>query len=73
MRSTGLKNKFCETDDVLAFQAHVGKHLWAHGLESIAYLPDPSDTSQVLSVVESHPKYIIDISKTEELAKEFKS
>ena len=73
VRSKGLKEKFSKTDDVLHFQAHVWKHLWAHGLDTISYLQDPSDTSRLLNVVEHHPKYTSDLKKTAVLADKFRN
>ena len=51
IRSTGLSVKFSMTDDVLQFQRVVWQHLITHGINTIAYLQNPIDSSEVIDVV----------------------
>ena len=50
-RTTEMEVKFSRDKDLLTFQRKVTKHLVDNGLDTIAYLPDPSDPTQVISVI----------------------
>ena len=69
--STGLTTKFKQDDDILVFQSHVWKHLTGHGLDTITYLRDPTDTSNVLSVVTCHARFRADLKTTKKSAEFF--
>ncbi len=56
-RVMGLETKFTRNDELLSFQKKVSKHLKLHGMDTIAYLEDPTDTSRVVSVIEDHAKF----------------
>ena len=71
IRSTGLTTKFKQDDDILVFQSHVWKHLTGHGLDTITYLQDPTDTSNVLSVVTCHARFSADLKTTKKSAEFF--
>ena len=50
-RKTGFITKFSRDSSLPSFASQVWKHLVSHGLDTIAYLPDPSDNGSVLDVV----------------------
>ena len=70
LRSTGLTTKFGKADDVLDFEQHVWNHLTKHGLETIAYLRDPTNSSKVIDVVRNHARFAADI-KTSKVSADF--
>ena len=72
-RTKGLSAKFKKTDDLVVFQSKIWKHLVEHGLDTIAYLVDPSDITEVLDVVNNHTRYVVDMEKTELLFDQFES
>lgn len=71
-RTKGLEQKFKKGDDLIIFQSKVWKHLVAHGLDTIAYLEDPSDTTSVLDVVNNHTRFVADTRRTEIAIQDFK-
>ena len=60
IRTTGMKEKFAKTSRLTEFQKKVFKHLRDTGLDTVAYLPDPRDASNVLNVVEYHAQFTSD-------------
>ena len=64
-RTKGLESKFKKTDDLVIFQSKIWKHLVQHGLDTISYLVNPSDPTQVLDVVNNHTRFVIDMTTTE--------
>ena len=73
VRSTGLSTKFKLSDDVLQLQHHVWKHLTSHGLDTIAYLRDPTDSFKVIDVVRNHARFSANIKTTKASADLFTS
>ena len=73
VRSTGLSTKFKPSDDVLQLQHHVWKHLTSHGLDTIAYLRDPTDSFKVIDVVRNHARFSANIKTTKASADLFTS
>lgn len=59
-RKNGTATKFGRDDDLAPFQDTVMEHLADTGMDSIAYLPDPKDTTKMISVVTSHSRFTID-------------
>ena len=55
-RTKGLSTKFKKADDLVVFQSKIWKHLVEHGLDTITYLVDPSDVTDVLDVVNNHTR-----------------
>ena len=53
-RIEGLETKFTRDGDLQTFEKKVTKHLVAYGLDTITYVPSPSDPAQVVSVIDSH-------------------
>ena len=58
-RKTGTVTKFGRDDDLTPFQDTVMEHLKDTGMDSISYLPDPKDTTKMISVVTSHSRFTI--------------
>ena len=56
-REMGLEEKFARDGHLLDFIQKVAKYLQRSGMDTISYLPDPSDTSQTVSVVTDHTKF----------------
>ena len=70
-RTKGLEQKFKKSDDLVIFQAKIWKHLVKHGLDTIAYLANPSDFTDVLDVVNNHTRFVVDMNNTETLIENF--
>jgi hypothetical protein len=52
-RIKGMETKFGMKDDLRAFQRGVMKHFRRCGMDTITYLPDPANPTEIESVVES--------------------
>ena len=55
-RIAGLEQKFSRTGDFHQFQRRVKKHLVNHGMDTIAYIPDPSKT-KMINVIDKYALY----------------
>jgi Zinc knuckle len=51
-RTKGLETKFGPKDDLRAFCRNVFNHMKEHGMDTISYIPDPSRTNTMESIVE---------------------
>ena len=71
IRTQGLTTKFKADGDILQFQNQVWKHLWAHGLDTISYLQDPTDSNVVIDVVRNHARFSANLKETKLLAELF--
>ena len=58
-RTQGLETKFTRDGDLLTFQKKFMKHLVSYGMDTITYIQDPTDKSEVLSVVTDHALFNI--------------
>ena len=58
-RRTGMTTLFNSADDFISFQNSVWNHLTNTGMDSIAYLPDPTDETKMSNVVKSHARYTV--------------
>ena len=58
-RRTGMNTPFNSTDDLISFQNAVWDHLTDTGMDSIAYLPDPTDGTKMTNVVKAHARYTV--------------
>ncbi|KAI2491647.1 hypothetical protein MHU86_22930 [Fragilaria crotonensis] len=58
-RRTGMTTLFKPADDLISFQNSVWNHLVDTGMDSIAYIPDPTDTEKMTNVVKSHARYTV--------------
>ena len=70
-RTKGIDQKFKKNDDLLIFQLKIWKHLVEHGLDTVAYLMNPSNMTTVLDVVNNQTCFVSDIAKTESAIEDF--
>ena len=68
IRSTGLTSKFSMSHDVLQFQGNVWHHLITHGMDTIAYLQDSTDSSKVINVIDNLSRFTADLKTTKKAA-----
>jgi len=59
-RKSGLPVKFARSGDLVTFQHKVWNHLVDTGMDSIAYIPDPVDSSLMVNVVEDHGRFTLE-------------
>lgn len=62
-RKMGLETKFARGSDLAVFEGEVWKHLVHSGMDSIAYLPDPEDTTKMTCVVKGHSCFTVETAK----------
>ena len=62
-RRTGHKIDFKPNNDLISFQNVVWEHLKDTGLDSIAYLRDPTDGTATTNVVKAHVRYTVQSAK----------
>ena len=62
-RRTGFKTPFKAANDLISFQNVVWDHLKDTGMDSIAYLKDPTDETKMTNVVKSHARYTVQSAK----------
>ena len=55
----GLENKLTQTGDLQTFQKKVMKHLVAYGLDTVTYVPNPSSSTEVVSIINQHGLYTL--------------
>ena len=55
-RRTGLAEKFKLGGDFVKFQRDVESHLEDHGLDTISYVPDPANNTDMTSIVTHHAR-----------------
>jgi hypothetical protein len=58
-RQTGLATKMTRKGDLKRFETNVWSHLRDTGLDTISYLPDAVDTTQVSSVVTKYTRFSV--------------
>ena len=56
-RVLGLSTKFTQESDLLTFQQEVHEHLEEYGMDTIAYLPNPDDSGEMIYVVNNHARF----------------
>ena len=56
-RVKGLETKFTRDSDLHTFEKKIMKHLVQYGLDTITYLQDPADNTQVVSVITNHARF----------------
>ena len=66
-RTKPLSTKFEPKHNLTDFQSKIWSHLVKYGLDTIAYLPDPRDSKQVLCTVEKHAQFTGDMSLVEKM------
>jgi hypothetical protein len=63
-RSTGIKEKFKRTDDLATFIREINKHLIDTGMDTVMYLPSPTDALKMCSVLTEYSKYSADTARS---------
>ena len=63
-RRTGMTTLFTQASSLVDFQNAVLDHLTVCGMDTIAYLPDPENSSTMSNVVKSHSRYTVATAKT---------
>lgn len=63
-RRTGMSIPCQPADDLSAFQKTIWDHLVDTGMDTIAYLPDPTDKTKVSNVVKSHSRFTVQSART---------
>ena len=56
-RETGLDTKFGRDDHLLDFIDSVKEYLVRTGMDTIAYLPDPTDSTKMICILDQYSKY----------------
>ena len=56
-RTQGMTTKFGRKKDLLTFERKLMEHLEENGLDTITYIPDPGDSTNVVSVVSDHGRF----------------
>ncbi|KAI2489014.1 hypothetical protein MHU86_25584 [Fragilaria crotonensis] len=62
-RRTGHKISFKPSDDLISFQNVVWDHLKDTGMDSIAYLRDPTGDAKMTNVIKAHARYTVQSAK----------
>ena len=62
-RRAGHKISFKPSDDLISFQNVVWDHLKDTGMDSIAYLKDPTDDTKMTNVIKAHARYTVQSAK----------
>jgi hypothetical protein len=62
-RKKGRKTKFSKNDDLALFQKHLLKHLVDCGMDSIAYIKDPTNSSIMSNVIKEHVRFTLNITQ----------
>ena len=73
IRTQGLATKFKRGDSVFNLVKAVKKHLISNGMDTVSYLPSPTDSTQMLSVLENYAHFITDLTKSSTLATSIQS
>ena len=60
-RVRGLETKFTRGSDLQTFEKKIMKHLISYGLDTITYLVDPTDSTQVVSVISEHARFNVKV------------
>ena len=72
-RQKGLAVKFTSKQRISDFQDNMWEFLRHHALDTVAYLQDPKNSNEVLSVVVHHSHFTPDLDKTKQLSKYFQN
>ena len=64
-RVAGLESKFEKNKtDLVSFQTKVDEHLTSHGLDTIAWIPDPENPTTIMAyVISHHAKYKVETAR----------
>ena len=58
-RTQGLADRFTRKSDLFTFQREVMEHLEEYGMDSITYLPSPTDPDKMISIISDHGRYTL--------------
>ena len=72
-RETGPPCQFKEGGDIINLRRDIWRHLQKHGMDTIAYLQHPTDTTKVESVVTHYSLFHHDLANTKLLSESFSS
>ena len=64
LRTTAIQPPFAKGNNLATFQHKITAHLCEHGLDTVSYLPDHHDPSEMLDVVTFHSRFIVDMPKS---------
>ena len=56
-RTLGLTDKLSKSSNLQLFQKDLMEHMIEHGLDTITYAPNPSDPTEVVSVITDHARF----------------
>jgi hypothetical protein len=75
LRSTGPGTKYKKGGDLESFVTTMEKHLVKHGMDSIAYRPDPRNPTEMINAVTNHARFNLSTVRplSVELQKKFDS
>jgi hypothetical protein len=62
-RKKGLETKFGKKDDLALFQKQILKHLVDCGMDTIAYIEDPADSSVMSNVIKEYARFTLSIAR----------
>jgi hypothetical protein len=65
-RTMGLSTKFTRDSDLLTFQKKMMQHLEEYGMDTTTYLPDPTDPTQMISIITHHARFTLAEASTAE-------
>jgi hypothetical protein len=63
-RRTGHKISFKPSEDLINFHNAIWEHLKDTGMDSIAYLRDPTDDTKITNVIKAHARYTVQSAKS---------
>ena len=58
-RTSGMTPKFSRKHDLLTFQRKLMEHFESYGMDTVTYLPDPTDSQEMVSVVDHHARFTL--------------
>ena len=58
-RQRGLETKFSRKSDLQTFQHEVLNHLENHGMDTVTYIEDPTNNTNVVSIISDHGKFTL--------------
>lgn len=59
-RKAGLTTKFKRGSDLIHFKKAVWKHLEDTGMDTVLYVPDPVESTKMLSVITDHARFTLE-------------
>ena len=62
-RAIASETKFEKGDDLRTFKLDVTKHFVKHGMDSITYLNDPENSTEMISVIDNHARFTVETAR----------